>query len=111
MPGSLSEAESDEEEKVRRESSRGSEMQIEQTKEDNDDEDEEEDEISDSDDNSDSPSDKPVTVEDMIKQLKETKPSTDIKTPEKMVRNLDCSRYCTLRLQVRRLLSYSEYSF
>jgi hypothetical protein len=39
-------------------------------------------------DSSDAPSDKPVTVQDMIKQMKDTKPSSDVKAPEKMVRNL-----------------------
>ena len=80
LPGSFSEADSDEEEKDKSRQSQGSEKQAEQANggDDNDD-----DETSDSDDSSDSPSDKPMTVEDMVKQLKDAKPSIDVKTSEK----------------------------
>ncbi|XP_028394581.1 PHD finger protein 14-like [Dendronephthya gigantea] len=54
----------------------------------NNDENDDEDDTSDEDEGSSgSPSDKPRKVEDMMEQLKETKPNSEAKTPQKMVQN------------------------
>ena len=87
LPGSPSEVESDEEGQNTSQDADNSKQTDALEGQEDDEETSDNSDDDDSEDSADSPSDKPVTVEDMIKQVKDTKLSSDVKTPEKMVRN------------------------
>jgi cytoskeletal protein RodZ len=82
-----SEVESDEEKQNKQDGDNAKEPNASEEQTD-DDKDTSDDSEEDSEDSADTSSHKPVTVEDMIGQLNETEPSSDVKTPDKMVRNI-----------------------
>lgn len=96
LSGSLSEAESDEDKhsvsqdptKSKQPGAETQQTGSQQTNSDENDDDEDSSDDNENDDSSDSPTNKPGTVEDTIEQLKDTKPNSEAKTPQKVVRDV-----------------------